>query len=55
MEDFHEDDMTKASMASRLTSREQELKDRGMVDLDEVTIDSVVKVDVHAPLYFKSI
>ena len=55
MEDFHEDDMTKASEAIRLSSRQSELIDTGVVDLDEVTIDTVVKVDVHAPLYFQSI
>ena len=55
MEDFHQDDMTQASVNPSLSEREQELKNQGMVDLDEVTIDSIVKVDVHAPLYFKSI
>ena len=31
------------------------MKDQGKINLNEVTIDTVVKVDVHAPLYFKSI
>ena len=51
-EDFHEDDMTAESASKELTDREKELKDKGEIRQPEITIPSVVKVDVHAPLYF---
>jgi hypothetical protein len=51
---FHEDDMTAGSGSMRLSSREKELNNIGVV-IDEIKIESIVKVDVHAPLYFTSI
>ena len=52
-EDFHEDDMTASGNSSILQSRENELSNGGITE--ELIINTVVKVDVHAPLYFKSI
>ena len=54
-EDFMEDDMTAKSGSLALTNRERELTNRGTLREPVITIRSVVKVDVHAPLYFKSI
>lgn len=53
-EDFHEDDMTASANSSILQTRENELNE-GSGITEELIINTVVKVDVHAPLYFKSI
>ena len=54
-EDFHQDDMAAASGSHVLETRERELTNQGLLREKDITIDSEVKVDVHAPLYFKSI
>jgi len=43
--------MTAGSGSIKLDNSEKELTDRGVI-IDEIRIESVVKVDVHAPLYF---
>ena len=54
-EDFVENDMTKESRASKLTERSEQLYGEGIDVDEEIILETIVKVDVHAPLYFKSI
>ena len=54
-EDFFEDDMTGDSRSTTLTNRTTSLIGQGQISEEDIRIDTVVKVDAHAPLYFKSI